>query len=73
MALNPIPYVVDKSGDAASAPGGAIPIALYGADAGGGVTPQPAPAVNAAPTDAAEVAGDLQALVTALQAAGVLT
>lgn len=39
----------------------------------GTVTPQAAPTVNATPTDAAEVAGDLQDLVNALQAAGVLS
>lgn len=35
MALDPIPYVVDASGDASAAPEGAVPIALYGADSGG--------------------------------------
>lgn len=37
------------------------------------IDPQPAPTVNASPADADEVAGDLQDLVTALIAAGVLT
>lgn len=47
------------------------PVVIYGL--AGGVTPQPAPAIDASPADATAVATDLQALVTALQAAGVLT
>lgn len=39
MALDPIPYVVDASGDASAAPDGSIPIALYGADSGGSTVP----------------------------------
>lgn len=31
---DPIPYVVDASGEAADAPAGAIPIALYGGETG---------------------------------------
>lgn len=69
-----IPHIVTESGEAGQAPAGAIPIALYGADEGGsGVTPQPAPAVDPAPADATAVATDLQGLVDALVAAGVLT
>ena len=70
---SPRPYVVAASGDAQDAPAGAVPIDLYGADGGPGVTPQLAPAVNPAPVDAEAVAADLQALVTALTDAGVLT
>lgn len=72
-STSPRPYVVAASGDAQDAPAGAVPIDLYGADGGPGVTPQPAPAVNPAPVDAEAVAADLQALVTALTDAGVLT
>lgn len=39
----------------------------------GTVTPQAAPTINAAPADATEVAADLQDLVDALVAAGVLS
>lgn len=39
MALDPIPHVVTTAGEAADAPAGAIPIALYGADSGGEATP----------------------------------
>ncbi len=71
---SPRPYVVAASGDAQDAPAGAVPINLYGAGDGGAViTPQPAPAVDPAPADTTAVAADLQALVTALVAAGVLT
>lgn len=70
---SPRPYVVAASGDAQDAPAGAVSIDLYGADSGPGVTPQPAPAIDPAPVDAEAVAADLQALVTALTAAGVLT
>lgn len=35
MALSPIPHVVKSSGAAGSAPEGAIPISLFGADSGG--------------------------------------
>lgn len=71
MALDPIPYVVADSAPASNAPSGAVPIDIYGIpDA---VTPQASPTVNPAPTDATEVAGDLQDLVNALVAAGVLT
>lgn len=39
MAFDPIPHVVATSGASEDAPSGAIPIALYGADAGGEPTP----------------------------------
>lgn len=39
----------------------------------GGVTPQTAPTIDPAPADADAVAADLQTLVTALIAAGVLS
>lgn len=35
MILDPIPYVVEESGDASDAPSGATPIALFGAGSGG--------------------------------------
>ena len=70
---SPRPYVVAASGDAQDAPSGAVPIDLYGAGRGPGVTPQPAPAIDLAPVDAGAVAADLQALITALTDAGVLT
>lgn len=74
MMANPIPHVVAESGDVGQAPAGAIPIALYGAgDGGDSVTPQPAPPIDPAPADATAVATDLQELVDALVAAGVLT
>ena len=69
----PFPIVVRTSGAEAAAPAGSFPVDLYGATSGAEVTPQAAPTVNATPTDAAEVAGDLQGLVDALVAAGVLT
>lgn len=70
---SPRPYVVAASGDAQDAPAGSVPIDLYGASTGSGITPQPAPAIDPAPADPEAVAADLQALVTALTAAGVLT
>lgn len=73
---SPRPYVVAASGPAEDAPAGAVPIDLYGQDSGGGgavITPQAAPVINPSPADADVVAADLQALVTALTAAGVLT
>lgn len=72
-STSPQPYVVAASGTAQNAPAGAVPINLYGADSGPGFTPQAAPAIDPAPVDAEAVAADLQALVTALTAAGVLT
>ena len=36
---NPIPHVVEESGDAEDAPNGSIPIALYGAGGGGEAIP----------------------------------
>lgn len=41
--------------------------------AGANITPQTAPTIDASPADATAVATDLQALVTALVASGVLT
>lgn len=74
MANSPIPFVTKAIGDAANAPDGAIPIALYtDGDATTVITPQPAPEIDPAPTDAATVAADLQALVDALIASGTLT
>ena len=40
---------------------------------GGGIDPQVAPVVDDTPADAAAVAADLQSLVDALVAAGILT
>lgn len=74
MALGPIPLVAKLISESENAPDGSIPVNLFmDGESTVVVIPQPAPAVDPAPTDAAAVASDLQALVTTLIASGVLT
>ena len=49
------------------------PFVVVGTIPGAGITPEEAPAIDSTPADAAAVAADLQAVVDALVAAGVLT
>lgn len=73
MALGPIPLVAKLISESENAPDGSIPVNLFmDGESTVVVIPQPAPTVNPAPTDAAGVATDLQALVTTLIASGVL-
>lgn len=49
------------------------PFTVVGTIPGAGITPQEAPVIDSTPADAAAVAADLQNVVDALVAAGVLT
>lgn len=73
MALSPIPLVAKLISESENAPDGSVPVNLYmDGEATVVVIPQPAPAIDPAPADAAGVATDLRALVTTLIASGVL-
>lgn len=67
---DPIPHVVTSDGPAASAPEGAVPIALYGA--GVPIAQAPAQADLAAGADLPTVVAAHNALLDKLRAAGVL-
>ena len=60
MALSPIPYVIQASGDAADAPEGAIPVAMYG-------NAESAPVAVADVTGLQEIITDLTSRIEALE------
>lgn len=67
---DPIPYVASSTGSAASAPDGAVPIALYGV--GANVTRVPNLADLAGDADLAAVIAGHNALLARLRTAGIL-
>lgn len=73
MALAPKPITLSSGANPNPAFDPQPYVVVDGGDFGSGVDPQAAPTIDPAPAAAADVAADLQTVVDALVAAGVLT